>query len=273
MEATYQILNTKDGSNTILHPTLDEPYHSKMGALSETNHVYIKHGLEKVINTKPEITILEVGFGTGLNLLATLDFVMKNEGIKIKYIALEPFPLPKEIILSLDYKSYFPDAAMWFNMFYRQQFPLHISYMDRLKLEIHKSRLEKFDTKERFDLVYFDAFGESKQPGIWSYTNCKKLHVRANPGCLLTTYAANTKFIKLLEGTAWDVTKIEGPPGKREMINALWVDRPFQQVEYIKPLQPTKAIKKSAKNGKNFKAKGAKVNNNVKKSRKPQSKD
>ena len=68
---TRKIILTADGSSTLLIPEWEEAYHSRHGAVQEAFHVFIKNGWKWVKNQK-EISILEIGFGSGLNALITL---------------------------------------------------------------------------------------------------------------------------------------------------------------------------------------------------------
>ena len=99
-----RIIKTDDGSDTLYNKKLDETYHSLHGSVTESKHVYINAGLSSVIdeNSKRPISILEVGLGTGLNLLLTLKFAKKNN-LKIQYHAIEPFPLDNSILKKLDF--------------------------------------------------------------------------------------------------------------------------------------------------------------------------
>ena len=67
------LILTKDGSHTIFSKEINENYHSKYGAISESLHVFIKNGLEKV--EKKSIELLEIGFGTGLNAFLSQNYV------------------------------------------------------------------------------------------------------------------------------------------------------------------------------------------------------
>jgi tRNA U34 5-methylaminomethyl-2-thiouridine-forming methyltransferase MnmC len=62
-----EIITTADGSTSIHLIDWDETYHSKHGAIQEAYHVFIKNGLDQFQNK--ELSILEIGFGTGLNAL------------------------------------------------------------------------------------------------------------------------------------------------------------------------------------------------------------
>ena len=99
-----KIIKTDDGSDTLYNKKLDETYHSLHGSVTESKHVYINAGLSSVIdeNSKGPISILEVGLGTGLNLLLTLKFAKKND-LKIQYHAIEPFEI------EASHKLYIPD--------------------------------------------------------------------------------------------------------------------------------------------------------------------
>src|SRR4051812_18799956 len=75
-EPMNKIIQTADGSNTLYNETIGEHYHSTHGALQESEHVFIEAGLKHAITLFPaeEISIFEVGFGTGLNFLLTLAY-------------------------------------------------------------------------------------------------------------------------------------------------------------------------------------------------------
>ena len=96
-----EIVTTKDGSVTIYLPEWNESYHSKHGAIQEAYHVFINNGLRK-LNLKHEISILELGFGTGLNALITLA-IAQNENLKINYTTLEKFPVKEEEFTKLNH--------------------------------------------------------------------------------------------------------------------------------------------------------------------------
>lgn len=104
MNVTRIIQTTADGSSTIAIPELNITYHSKYGAMQESLHVFIQAGIQHFLslNKTETLHILEVGFGTGLNALLTL-----NEAIqfnqKIFYEAIEPFPIAVEEASLLNY--------------------------------------------------------------------------------------------------------------------------------------------------------------------------
>src|SRR5690606_10183071 len=96
-----QLISTSDGSVTIFLPEWNESYHSKHGAIQEAYHVFIKNGLD-FFSDKDDISILEIGFGTGLNAFITLLESQKRKQ-KINYTAIEYFPIAEEIYTKLNY--------------------------------------------------------------------------------------------------------------------------------------------------------------------------
>jgi len=80
-----EIVITSDGSSTIHLPDWNENYHSIHGAIQEAKHVFISKGLDAIV--LPEVSILEIGFGTGLNCFITfLEAEKKN--ISINYVGV-----------------------------------------------------------------------------------------------------------------------------------------------------------------------------------------
>ena len=141
-----QIINTKDGSQTLYIAEMDEQYHSTNGAITESNYVYIEKGY--MFNKSKNTTIFEVGFGTGLNCLLTALFAEKQKRHTI-YYTIEKYPLDKEIIKQLKYgKNISAEAQVLFENIHACEWgkPVQISqYFSLIKL---KSDLQKNNLKE-----------------------------------------------------------------------------------------------------------------------------
>ncbi|MDZ7777750.1 MAG: hypothetical protein U5L09_20105 [Bacteroidales bacterium] len=108
-----QLILTEDGSHTIFLPEMQEHYHSTHGAVNESKHVYIDAAMMQVKPAEEALTILEVGFGTGLNALLTLGEAIRQNK-KTRYVALEPYPLDPEIYERLNFGEImdFPGAGI-----------------------------------------------------------------------------------------------------------------------------------------------------------------
>jgi tRNA U34 5-methylaminomethyl-2-thiouridine-forming methyltransferase MnmC len=204
--SNLSIKATNDGSSTIYNEELDEHYHSIHGALQESLHVFIKMGLNyhvKHNENLQKLNILEIGFGTGLNCILTLIEHLKNEKITVKYSAIEPFPLNSTSLKSLNFKL----SNQHLNLFNK----------------IHESNWEKENiilTNSFYDLIYFDAFAPRKQPELWNLEVFNKLFKLTSINGTLVTYCAKGQVRRDLESVGFKVERLNGPPGKREMLRA-----------------------------------------------------
>ncbi len=97
-----EILTTKDGSTTIHLPDWDESYHSKHGAIQEAYHVFIKNGLS--LFQRKNVSILEIGFGTGLNAFITY-LEAKKTNQAVDYVGVEAYPVLLDEALQMNYVS------------------------------------------------------------------------------------------------------------------------------------------------------------------------
>ena len=98
-----EILITSDGSTTIHLPEWNEQYHSKHGAIQEAIHVFIKNGFSTISSDK--ISILEIGFGTGLNALITMLEAEKRQ-IKVNYVGVEAYPISAAEVAQMNLYQY-----------------------------------------------------------------------------------------------------------------------------------------------------------------------
>ena len=94
-----EILITSDGSSTIHLPDWNEQYHSKNGSINETYHVFINSGL-KHVHSEP-VSLLEIGFGTGLNCFITY---LEHEK-EIHYVGVEGYPVTAEEVDKMNFIS------------------------------------------------------------------------------------------------------------------------------------------------------------------------
>ena len=116
-------IQTADGSTTFYHADLNEHYHSIHGAHQESQHVYIENGLQYFHQktSAKQIAILEMGFGTGLNYLLSLDYAL-NQGLSLDYTGIEAYPLPLQLIQQTNYQLFLikPELIDLFNKIYKK---------------------------------------------------------------------------------------------------------------------------------------------------------
>jgi tRNA U34 5-methylaminomethyl-2-thiouridine-forming methyltransferase MnmC len=216
-----QIITTKDGSQSLLNPELNETYHSIHGARQESLHVFIKNGLDFVVQhqTKRSIKILEIGFGTGLNALLTTQYAREN-GVAIEYTTLEAFPVNESIWQQLTYAQSETERVIFYKLHHEpwdQWTEISPGFM--LKKLNTTLQLVSFD-HNYFDLVYFDAFAPNKQPEMWELPMLQKTVNALTPGGIFVTYCAKGQLKRDLTYVGAKVEALQGPPGKREMIRA-----------------------------------------------------
>lgn len=216
-----KIIVTEDNSKTLLIPSLNETYHSTKGALTESIHVFIKEGLSK-INSTSTIQILEMGFGTGLNLLVTLDYV-RNKNIGIDYSTIEKHPLDNSLIQALDYSKLYQNKTIIDHYLYAHQaeWGIKIQLNDEFSFtKLHQDVQFVNLQDESYDLIYYDAFGPKIQPDLWKPTLLSKMYRCLRPQGMLVTYCAQGQFKRNLKEVSFHVESLPGPPGKREMVRA-----------------------------------------------------
>lgn len=214
-----EIIQTLDGSTTIHLEEWDECYHSKFGAIQEAKHVFIKNGLSLFENNK--ISILEIGFGTGLNAFITF-LEAKNSNLSIDYVGVEAYPVTAEEVVSMNYVEELNanNERNIFEKMHESNWDEKIILSDEFLLTKRKQFFADIDDLDKFDLIYFDAFGYNVQPELWSTTIFQKMYNSLKPNGVLVTYAARGVVKRSMKEVGFIVEKLEGPPGKREMFRA-----------------------------------------------------
>lgn len=213
------VVRTADGSNTLRDPSLDEPYHSLHGALQESWHVFIVNGLRAM--DKAEVDVLEVGLGTGLNMLLT--WLQCVEGkCRVRYTALEPHPLPRPLLQAVDHCTQCGVPTLtdaWLDAMTAAPDTLTEGH-GGFRFSWRQAGVEALADEAAFDVVYFDAFAPRKQPELWTAAVFTRLYRALRPGGVLVTYSAKGEVRRTLEAVGFRVDKATGPPGKRHMLRA-----------------------------------------------------
>lgn len=211
-----EILITGDGSRTIHMPELNESYHSTHGALQEALHVFISNGLDLIDSKK--IKVFELGFGTGLNAILTYRYSNKKN-TKIHYVGVEAFPVDKELMKELEYTSFLENGELdIFQKMHESNWGEKIVLSDTMSFEkVHKKVEEYESSYSDFDIVFFDAFGPRTQGELWKPEVLEKVGGLLKQEGILVTYCAQGQFRRDLKSVGFNVTKVPGPPGKREM--------------------------------------------------------
>jgi len=218
-----ELIETTDGSHTLKLKAFDEQYHSVNGALQESMHVFLQSGLRSLDPLPKPLYVLEIGMGTGLNALITA-----HEAITIQspvfYEAIEPYPLSNEIVRKLNYHTLFPEP--WtegvFKTIHQATWQSYTIINGWFHIKCMQERLQQLEFEaHKYHLVYFDAFGPDTQPEMWTEEIFRKIFDSMMPGGVLVTYCVKGIVRRAMKAAGFDVKKIPGPIGKREMSRAV----------------------------------------------------
>jgi tRNA U34 5-methylaminomethyl-2-thiouridine-forming methyltransferase MnmC len=215
-----KVIVTADGSSTIHLEEWDEHYHSKHGAIQEAKHVFIKSGLSLFSNAP--ISILEIGFGTGLNSFITFLEAQKLN-LKVDYVGVEAYPVSNEEINCLNYVEQLKAAEYKsvFKEMHLQKWGIKNSISSDFSLTKRKQFFTEINDENTFDLIYFDAFGARVQPELWAEEIFQKMFNSLKQNGVLVTYSAKGSVRRAMQAVGFLVEKLPGPPGKREMLRAI----------------------------------------------------
>lgn len=217
-----RIITTSDGSHSLLNTYLNETYHSIHGAVQESNHVFILHGLNHWLerNKKKEIKILEIGFGTGLNAFLTLLHSIQS-GIHVYYESWEAHPLEMDIVKQLNYPNVL-GSSDFFSSIQESLWDKSVAITPEFTLHKRKGDILSGPLEESlpFDLIYYDAFAPAKQPEMWTFEVLRKVTDSLAQTGVWITYCAKGQVKRDLKTLGLTVETVPGPPGKKEMIRA-----------------------------------------------------
>lgn len=214
-----EIKITADGSSTIHLPDWNENYHSTHGAIQESKHVFLKQGFEGFLQS--EIAILEIGFGTGLNCFLTF-LAAEEKGIAVNYVGVEAYPVVASEYGKLNYveEANAIEKQLVFDEMHASSWEKKQAISPKFNLTKRQQFFKDITDVDRFDLVYFDAFGAEHQPELWTATIFEKMFIAMKIEGVLVTYSAKGSVRRAMQEVGFKVERLEGPPGKREMLRA-----------------------------------------------------
>ena len=215
---------TNDGSSTIFLPDFNEYYHSKYGAVSESEHVFIKNGLyfwKKKNPNKKYCNIFEVGFGTGLNAFLTYiesKFILNT---KLTYSSVEPYPLKLSEIEKLNYGKKLNDNDRIFNFIHNSKWNAPVQLSENFTLIKNTSTIQNFNIEINPDIIYFDPFCYRVQPEMWSKKIINQIVSSMSKYSVFVTFSSMKILFDSLKDLKLNVEKIPGPNKKKKMIRAI----------------------------------------------------
>lgn len=218
-----KIITTGDGSTTIHLEEWNEQYHSTHGAIQEAAHVFLKMGLHHLQNTfnPDQIHILEIGFGTGLNAFMTY-LEAKKHNLTINYSGVEAYPVASAEITQLNYISELQAEAKSdiFHTMHACDWETETQIDTNFTLTKRQQFFADINDQENCNLIYFDAFGARVQPELWTVAIFQKMYNALQNNGVLVPYAAKGSVRRAMQEVGFQVERLPGPPGKREMLRA-----------------------------------------------------
>ena len=162
-----EIIITSDGSTSIHLPEWEESYHSKHGAIQEAQHVFIKNGLS--LCKGQSVSVLEMGFGTGLNALITLLESHKNKQF-IDYVGVEAYPISSEEVIQMNYSNQLNanNFSEFFSKMHYSNWEESVTISDHFRLIKRKQMFQEINDTNQFDisiLMHLDI-GFSQNYGV-----------------------------------------------------------------------------------------------------------
>ncbi|MCK3685647.1 tRNA (5-methylaminomethyl-2-thiouridine)(34)-methyltransferase MnmD [Maribellus sp. YY47] len=216
-----RLIETADGSKTLFIPEMNEQYHSVNGALTESNYVFLQQGY--LAHPARSLTVFEVGFGTGLNALVTALEANKLKK-RTRFVSIEKYPVTPGEISELNYGSLFSEeASQLFLQMHNAEWNQEVEISEYFSLQKINGDLTKYDFDEalKIDVVYFDAFGPEKQPDMWQNDIFLKIYNACRHDALFVTYSAKGEIRRNLAACGFEMARLPGPPGKRQMLRGV----------------------------------------------------
>lgn len=215
------IFETQDGSHSIFSDTFGVSYHSKYGAVQESRHVFLEAGLFPKLLALPEVSVLETGFGTGLNAILTYQEAARCRK-PVRYVGLETYPISAVQAKALNYPLLLGEAAaLPFQQMHELPWESPYQLSEWFSFEKQQTPFEAIAFQAEFDVIYFDAFAPEVQPELWGEAVLGRMYAALRPGGILVTYCAKGAVKRCLKSLGFTVEALKGPPGKREMTRAV----------------------------------------------------
>lgn len=224
------ITTSEDGSKTLLLEDYNESYHSRFGALSESRHIFAGEGLSRYLGDNPnteELSIFEAGLGTGLNCLLTALEIEKFKSVKrVKYLAVEKYPITPEEASMLDYPSLFGNsklAGYIYETIHSTNWGCNTPLSEKMELLKICSSFEQYFPAiphESINIIYYDAFSPETQPELWQVEIFISLFRALKPGGVLVTYSSKGIVKRALRAVGFEVKRVAGPKGKKHILRA-----------------------------------------------------
>lgn len=189
----------------------DDPYFSLAGGLAETRHVFLA-GNDLPQRLRPGLHVAELGFGTGLNLLALAQMTQ----VPIRFTSFEGFPMTRAELARAH--GMFPELADLAAQL-RQAWPAQQFTVGSVQVEIVTGDVRQTlgDWHGQADAWFLDGFSPAKNPDMWGEDLMAEVGRHTAVGGTFATYTAAGHVRRALQAAGFDVSRVAGFAGKRHM--------------------------------------------------------
>ncbi len=240
---TYRWELTEDGSYTLYSDYFQENCHSLSGAVEETLYNYILGTrIPQVLKQKGSVNIFEVGFGTGLGLKTTYDFIKDGHPqAQLNFVSSE---LDKELthqsLLRMQEGGWISEIS-WREkeQVFSGNFTM-IAHKEGLHLDSHwlvlvgdiRKRIDHWRQSERFlpvDAIFQDAFSPKRSPSLWTQQWFSQLAKIAHQDTVMSTYSSTKAVWKAMVKAGWSVEMVKGHGAKKVSTRAYFDQREMSE--------------------------------------------
>lgn len=217
MHSDAPLLDWRDGAIPVAR-AFDDPYFSLSGGLAETRHVFLT-GNDLPARFRDGFSVAELGFGTGLNLLAAVqEWGRAGLSGRFRFTSFEAFPMAgPDLSRAL---AAFPElgalaakfAAIWTSG--ARSFALGPADVTVI---IGDARDTLPGWSGRADAWFLDGFSPAKNPQLWSPDLMDQVARHTAPGGSFATYTAAGHVRRSLEAAGFSVARRPGFGRKRHM--------------------------------------------------------
>lgn len=212
---------------TLFSPRFGDVYASAAGALEETRHVFLTgNGLPDRWRGRRSFVIVETGFGTGLNFLATWEAWRKSAApdARLHFLSVERHPLRRADLARM--QTFWPELRMLAGELITAYPPL-VPGFHRLHFEGGRVTLTLLlgdavdmlrKLEARADAFYLDGFAPARNPEMWNDDVMRELARLAQPEATAATYSVAGAVRHGLAAAGFVVERREGFGRKREML-------------------------------------------------------
>ena len=235
-----------DAAGTPYSPRFGDVYHSGDSGPGQARHVFVAgNELPHRWAGTRHFTVLETGFGLGLNFLATWHAWRADPARceRLHFVSIEKHPFERDALaaLHLRYGEFAPLSAQL-----RAAWPLLVAGLHRLHFENERVALTLAfgDAAElvrglrlRADAIYLDGFAPRCNADMWSPQLLRNLALHAYPGTTVSTYSSAGAVRQGLEAAGFVVEKCPGFGSKRDMLRGRFAPRwPSRRKEEASPV-------------------------------------